>query len=86
MKDGQTLYNIQEDSTIKLSIFRKGDIQIHVKIANRTNALKAECLDTVEKVKAMISDKICIPPDQQILTFEGKMLQDKYTLGDYVLI
>ena len=84
LKDGQTLYNIQEDSTIKLSIFRKGDIQIHVKIANRTIALKAECSDTVEKVKAMISDKIHIPPDQQILTFEGKMLQDKYTLGDYL--
>ena len=32
----------------------------------------------------MISDKEHILPDQQVLTFDGMILQDKYTIGDYL--
>ena len=31
----------------------------------------------------MINDKEYIPPDQQILTFDGRILQDQYALNHY---
>ena len=46
--------------------------------------LAVVCTDTVENVKAMINDKEHIPPDQQMLTQDGRILQDGYTLGDYL--
>lgn len=42
--------------------------------------------DTVENVKTTINDKEHIPPDQQILTFDGRILQDRGTLGDYLYL
>ena len=51
--------------------------------SGKTIALDVFGFDTTEGVKAMIQDKEQIPPDQQILTFGGKQLQDGHTIASY---
>ena len=49
-----------------------------------TITLRAAYPNTIEYVKAMIKEKEHIPPNQQTLTFCGRILQDEYTVGDYL--
>ena len=55
-------------------------IEINVQLNTKTITLRVCNSDTVKEVKAMINDKKHIPAEQQILTFDGMILQDECRL------
>ena len=61
-------------------IYLQENIQIIIKQTGNAITLAVDYSDKVANLKAKINDKAHIPPDQQILTFDGRILQDEFTL------
>ena len=85
--DGHTLSDcgVVEGSTLDLLVGTKGQIQINIQLNTKTIVLGVDYCDTVKKLKTMINDKEHIPTDQQILIFDGMILQDESRLYDHYL-
>ena len=52
-------------------------------LVGKTHELKVELTDTIESIKYKIQDQKGIPPDQMIIIFSGKSLEDNRRLMDY---
>ena len=52
-------------------------------LVGKTHELKVELTDTIESIKYKIQDQQELPPDQMIIIFSGKSLEDNRRLMDY---
>ena len=86
LKDEERLcdYDIDNGYMLNLLLTIQGEKSICIKLNGRLIELKADYSDTIKSVKLKIADKENMSPDQQILTYDGRILQDDYTVGDYV--
>jgi len=58
-------------------------MQIFVRYNSKTITLDVEPSDNIEAIKGKMQDKEGVPPDQQILKFANRLLEDARTLSDY---
>lgn len=60
--------------------------QIYVKTpTGKSLTLDVQGSDTIEEVKKKIQDKEGIPPHEQTLIFDGRPLEDRITLSQFVI-
>ncbi len=69
---------------VMLSPAKAWAMQIFVKtMTGMTITLEVEPTDSFEAIKSKIQEKEGIPPDQQIVFFNGRLLQEGKTMSDY---
>lgn len=74
----------EDDDDEALSNCHTETIQIFAKfLTGKTVTIKVKSSSTVHQVKQKIQDKEGIPPEQQLLIFEGIVLEDGETLANY---
>ena len=62
-------------------------MQIYVKmLTGKTISLEVEASDTMKNLKAKIQDKEDIPSDEQMLYFDGNLLNDMHRFSDYGIL
>ena len=86
LEDERTLsdYNIQKEDTLYLVLRLRGGAAMSIKTpTGKTIHLPVETDKTIEYLKARIQDQEGIPPDQQVLVFAGRPLEDGRTLKEY---
>lgn len=77
-------YNIQEVTILDLILHCKGTVTLNIKtFTGKTIKLKVDLYDIVGDVKNKIKKKNSIPPEWQILTLEGKELEDDHIVEYY---
>ncbi|KAJ6802755.1 polyubiquitin [Iris pallida] len=84
LKDNKMLadYNIRDGSTINLHVRMGQEMKIYVeRPMGKTISLDVKECDTIQRIKAMIHDKHCIPAERQTLILDGTALQDTHTLS-----
>lgn len=80
-------YHIQNSCTLTLVIFVKEGMQIFVKFnTGKIISLEVEQSNTIGNVKAKIQDKEGTHVDHQILSYNGKTLENHRTLSDYNIL
>lgn len=69
---------------LNAALSMRGGMQLFVKtLTGKTVSIEVEEGESIEDVKAKISEKEGIPAEQQRLIFGGQQLQDAKTLQDY---
>lgn len=86
LEDGRTLrfYNIRNESVLHM-VLRQKTMRIFVHMGETDKIITLDCKpsDTVLNMKLKIQEKKGIPPDYQLLLFEGKLLEDGCELSYY---
>ena len=87
LEKGRTLaqYNITKESTLHL-IQRAGTCYSHIFIKDWKGSCAHICnqvTDSIDNVKTRIQNKLGIPPNQQILVYNGEILENNRTLEEY---
>ncbi|KAL3810073.1 hypothetical protein ACHAXA_011806 [Cyclostephanos tholiformis] len=81
---GAALVRPYYPSALESVLVLRGGMQLFVKtLTGKTVSIEVEEGESIEEIKAKISEKEGIPPEQQRIIFGGQQLQDGKTIDDY---
>jgi len=79
-------YRKSIDNLNKMSVMSGFQIFVNSYPVGNSLTLNVDGSDSIETIKQKIEDKSGIPPDQQLLYYKGKKLEDSFLLEDYNII